>query len=47
MVLFVDRRDGAFGSNLLQAAFILGMPGFLGGALASAVLARGKATTSS
>ncbi len=47
MVLFVDRRDGSLGSNLLQAAFILGMPGFLGGALASAVLARGKATTSS
>jgi hypothetical protein len=32
MVIFIDRRDGSFGCNLLQAAFILGMPGCLGGA---------------
>lgn len=46
MVIFIDWRDGSFVSNLLQAAFILGLPGLLGGALASAVLARRRANTS-
>jgi len=46
MVIFIDWRDGSFVSNLLQAAFSLGLPGLLGGALASAVLARRRATTS-
>lgn len=43
LVVFGERGGGALGMQVLQTVFIFGVPGLLGGAVASAVLARGKA----